>query len=124
MNIEIFECPKGEGSPIEKFEDEANSYFLFGLEEKQYQHLFFGEVMNIKCAYGVRWGGVPAMDIMLKLSFEKEKLKRLLTILRLKEHPRWRVELWELKGLLISSEDDIENIKEIAIAYWTMESVK
>ena len=99
------------------------SYFMFRFKRitDEYEQPVFGKIVNIE-SRSENFGSLHSIRVILKLSLTKDEFEKIAHLPLAPSKLGWRLMAWDLNGILITSDENIEDVKRIAIAYLMMQS--
>jgi len=125
MNTELLYLPDvdilREQKEINDVGNTQKSYFLFRFKHIKdgYEQPVFGKVVETesKCEK-IR----HSIRVTFRLSLTKDEFEKIAHMSLAPSKLGWRLMAWDLNGVLITSDENIEDMKRIAIAYLMMQS--
>ena len=100
------------------------SYFMFRFKRitDEYEQPVFGKIVNIE-SRSENFGSLHySIRVILKLSLTRDEFEKIAHLSLAPTKLGWRLMAWDLNGVLITSDENIEDVKRIAIAYLMMQS--
>ena len=120
MNTELLYLPYvdilKEQKEINSIGNTKRTYFLFRFKhtEDEYEQPVFGKVIKVRSeCEEVR----HSIRVTLRLSLTKDEFKKIARLPLAPDKLGWRLMAWDLDGVFIASDENVEDVKRIAIAY-------
>jgi len=97
------------------------SYFMFRFKhiKDEYEQPVFGKIVNVESRCENMHHSIR---VILRLSLTKDEFEKIAHLPLAPTKLGWRLIAWDLNGVLITSDENIEDVKRIAIAYLMMQS--
>jgi len=100
------------------------SYFMFRFKriKDEYEQPVFGKIVNVESRCE-NFGNIHhSIRVTLRLSLTKDEFEKIAHLPLAPSKLGWRLMAWDLYGVLIASDENIEDVKRIAIAYLMIQS--